>query len=119
LRNVVDGYIIAAGLNDCGLSSATAVATANKLTWTYTATANGCLGTGLTLTVVRGFPDCGLVASVYGSPNPIAQLQMPCTQVSISYPYQWHFNSVIQLLVPGANLALTQLGAIATAVNMN
>jgi hypothetical protein len=61
------------------------------------------------------------VATNYGGAggNPIASLQIPCTGVTILYPYQWHFNSVIQLLVPGANLALARITAGATAANMN
>jgi len=39
--------------------------------------------------------------------------------VSITYPYQWHFNSVIQLLVPGANYTFSDLHSDATAVNMD
>jgi len=41
------------------------------------------------------------------------------TNVQIVYPYQWHFNSVIQLLVPGSSFALTTIRSDATAVNMN
>jgi hypothetical protein len=121
IRSLVDSYLVAARLNDCGLGGAAGTATSGKLTWTYTASGNGCPSPGLTLTIIRGFPDCGLQATNYGGAggNPIASLQIPCTGVAISYPYQWHFNSVIQLLVPGANLALTQIAASATAANMN
>jgi hypothetical protein len=45
---------------------------------------------------------------------------MLCTTVNISYPYQWHFNNVIQLLIPGANYSsLGNIQSNATAVNMN
>ena len=44
---------------------------------------------------------------------------MMCTKVNIVYPYTWHFNSVIQLLVPGASFALTNIQTESTAVNMN
>ena len=29
------------------------------------------------------------------------------SMVTVSYPYKWRFNSVIQLLIPGANYAAT------------
>jgi hypothetical protein len=41
------------------------------------------------------------------------------TTVNIVYPYQWHFNNVIQLLVPGANYTLGNIHSDATAVNMD
>jgi hypothetical protein len=44
---------------------------------------------------------------------------MPTTYVQIQYPYQWHFNNVIQLLVPGANYVLTTVNSDATAANMD
>jgi hypothetical protein len=44
---------------------------------------------------------------------------MLCTTVNIVYPYQWHFNNVIQLLVPGANYTLRNIHSDATAVNMD
>jgi hypothetical protein len=42
-----------------------------------------------------------------------------CTTVNITYPYQWHFNNVIQLLAPGANYSLGNIPVDATAVNMD
>jgi hypothetical protein len=120
IRYLVDSYLVAAGMNDCGLGTATTSSSASP--WVYNPT--GCAGQ-LVLTIYRDPPSaggavtCALPATNYGNPNPIATIYLPCTQVSISYPYQWHFNSVIQLLVPGATFGLTQLSAKATAVNMN
>jgi hypothetical protein len=49
-----------------------------------------------------------------------ATVIMPCTTVVISYPYQWHFNNVIRLIVPGASYAgVSQIPTDATAINMN
>lgn len=116
VRVIVDSYLRAERLADCGLDSATGTLTGTQ-TWTFTTT-GGCLGT-LTLTVVRGFPDCSLLATSYGTPNPIT-VNMPCTRLQISYPYQWHFNSVIRLIVPGATYGpLLQIQTDATAPNMN
>jgi hypothetical protein len=120
IRYLVDSYLVAARMNDCGLGAAFPAAFGPP--WTYT-TKGTCVG-NLTLTIARdpqsgaGAATCALTAQNYGGSNPIT-INMPCTQVTISYPYQWHFNSVIQLLVPGASLALTQISASATAVNMN
>jgi Flp pilus assembly protein TadG len=121
IRFLVDSYLVAARLPDCGLGTASA---SSGPPWIYTTTGT-CVGT-LTLTIARdppsgvavATPTCFLMATNYGGSNTIT-VYLPCTQVTISYPYQWHFNSVIQLLVPGANLALTQISAGATAVNMN
>jgi Flp pilus assembly protein TadG len=122
IRFLVDSYLVAARMNDCGLGTL-APATSGP-PWVYT-TAGACV---LVLTIARDpqsgasvtLPTCNLQATNYGgSSNPIATLYMPCTKVTISYPYQWHFNSVIQLLVPGATLGLTQITVNTTAVNMN
>jgi Flp pilus assembly protein TadG len=64
------------------------------LTWIYTI--SGCPDT-LTITINRG--------SVSGT-GPL----LVGTVVTVSYPYHWRFNSVIQLLIPGASYtAITQL----------
>ncbi len=114
VRNVVDAYIKAAGLNDCGLSSLTGVQSSGTLLWTYTAAASngsGCPGS-LTLTINRGFAFKTTVNT--------NQVDVICTQVTISYPFMWHFNSVIQLLVPGASYAgSTQIPTDALAPNLD
>lgn len=118
IRVVVDSYLKTERINDCALDSASGTP-AGIRTWTYTTTSSGgCAGT-LTLTIVRGFPDCSLLATGYGSPNPIT-VNVPCTQVKISYPYQWHFNNVIRLVVSGANYgSLLQIQTDATVPNLN
>lgn len=113
IRVLVDSYLLAAHLNDCGLSTAT-LPPGSNLTWTYAPASlgSGCAGP-LTLTIIRGYPNCGL-------PNPAQPpptVNIPCTTVKITYPYLWHFNSVIQLLVPGSNYALTPISTSATVAN--
>lgn len=61
--------------------------------WTYTF--SGC---PLTITINRGLTGG---AGTVESPATVG------TEVTVSYPYQWRFNSVIQLLVPGAQYAAT------------
>jgi Flp pilus assembly protein TadG len=121
VRTLVDSYLQASRINDCGLN--TVAQAGASPTWTYTTIAqNGCVGT-FTLTIVRGFgtnnSGCTLPATGYGSPNPINPY-IPCTHVTISYPYQWMFNSVISLIVPNANYGpLIQIQTDATAINMD
>jgi len=63
-----------------------------NLTWTYTM--SGCPDT-LAITVNRGAIFAAKTPAVVG------------TTVTVVYPYHWRFNSVIQLLVPGASYAAT------------
>jgi Flp pilus assembly protein TadG len=107
VRVLVDSYLQTAGINDCGLSSATEVQ-ASGSAWQFTGN-SGCV---TTLTIDRGVT---VPENLSGQPP----VQMLCTRVNITYPYQWHFNSVIQLLVPGANYTFTDLHSDATAVNMD
>ena len=110
VRYLVASYLQGARINDCGL--ATMAAPGNQsgpMTWTYSTT--GSCVTTLTLTIQR---PC------IGSSCPSALgAYVPYTNVIISYPYQWHFNNVIQLLVPGAHYTLTNIITNATAANLN
>ena len=77
------------------------------LMWTYTISgcSGGQLGDDLIIAINRG--------SVSGS-GPATV----CTIVTVKYPYHWRFNSVIQLLIPGASYAaITQLTESATVHN--
>ena len=110
IRYVVDSYLLAARLNDCGLGTMSAPGSqTGPMTWTYSP--GGC---ALVLTITRPCvsPKC---PDVPGGQN----VYMPDTYVKISYPYTWHFNNVIQLLVPGANYTLTNIITDATAPNMD
>jgi Flp pilus assembly protein TadG len=107
VRVLVDSYLQTAKINDCGLSNAT-WATGGGLTWQFNGNGPSC---SMTLTVSRGF---AVQETVGGN-----TINMLCTYVNITYPYQWHFNSVIQLLVPGANYTFTPIHSDATAVNMD
>jgi Flp pilus assembly protein TadG len=109
---VVDNYLISQKINDCGLSSSTATNTSPSLTWQYTATGNGCVGSGVTLTINRGFVTTQTVGG--------NTINIVNTQVTIQYPYAWRFNRVIGLLSPGATYpGVTTLSSSATALNEN
>lgn len=115
IRFVVDSYLQASRINDCGLSTLSEPGAGSGLIWTYTAT--GCAGSlPLTLTIARSNP---VPATNYGNPNPIT-VTLVSTQVAISYPFQWRFNRVIKLLVPTANYAgVSQIKTDAWAANTN
>jgi len=108
VRYVVAAYLTNAHINDCGLGSSTTWGTGGGLTWQFTAS-TGCT---MTLTVSRGI---SLSETISGQPT----VNMLCTRVNIVYPYQWHFNNVIQVLVPGASYLLGNIRSDATAVNVD
>jgi Flp pilus assembly protein TadG len=109
IRFLVDSYLKTAKINDCGLSTISEPPQGGGMVWLYTAS-SGCAGT-LTLTISRAVPV--QVTAVNQS-----TVTMLCTTVQISYPYKWHFNNVIQLLVPGAVYAsVSQIPSNATAAN--
>ena len=83
------------------------------LAWTYTIT--GCSGVyagdNLVIVINRGWA-CTSGPCAPGTPVAVG------TMVTVSYPYHWRFNSVIQLLAPGANYAATtQVSESATVHN--
>ena len=111
VRYLVASYLQAARLNDCGLATMLPPPSqAAPMTWVYTTTGS-CASGSLVLTIQRPCigANCPAALGAY----------IPYTYVKISYPYQWHFNNVIQLLVPGANYALTNIASDASAANLN
>jgi len=66
------------------------------LTWTYTISGCDSAGDNLVITINRGLASA-TTTSVF----------VVGTVVTIQYPYHWRFNSVIQLLIPGASYAAT------------
>ncbi len=107
IRDVVDTYLQRAGISDCGLGAITAGA---ALTWTASGT---CFGSStFTLTIQRGYT---FAASVNGT-----TVNVVATKVTISYPYQWQFNRVIQVLVPGATYGgISQIQTTAIVPNLD
>jgi Flp pilus assembly protein TadG len=109
VRDVVDNYLVAVHIKDCGLSTASPAKAG--LTWTYTAN-TGCPGAGtLTLTIDRG----SVFPTTAGTP-----VTVEATHVRIQYPYQWRFNSVITVLIPSASYAgVTLISTDAIMQNLN
>ncbi|HWY55816.1 MAG TPA: TadE/TadG family type IV pilus assembly protein [Terriglobales bacterium] len=113
VRYLVASYLQGMRVNDCGLSTMPAPGgISGPMTWTYSTTGTCARALVLTITHPCISPSCPAIA---GATN----VYMPDTYVQISYPYQWHFNNVIQLLVPGANYAISNITTDATAANMN
>jgi Flp pilus assembly protein TadG len=118
IRDLVDADMLSAGLNDCGLGT---ISQAGAVAWSATGTAGTCPSSAtFTLTIDRGYvaPPVGQPGiNVPGSAEP---LRLISTHVIMSYPYQWHFNSVIKLLVPSATYAgITQITTDAVAPNQD
>jgi len=81
----------------------TAANTPPSLTWTYTI--SGCPD-DLVIVINRGWVSTSLPPVAVG------------TTVQVTYPYHWRFNSVIQLLFPGAGYAaITNVTESATVHN--
>jgi Flp pilus assembly protein TadG len=109
LRPIVTAVVnslIASGVVTTSCTPPGTVTGGANLTWTYTI--SGCPG-NLIITINRGW-SAG--AGTADSPS------VSGTVVKIQYPYIWKFNSVIQLLIPGANYNLpTTLTESATVHN--
>jgi Flp pilus assembly protein TadG len=95
---LVDAYLLRSEINDCGLGTLGGAPVWTASNSTGISTATGCTGT-LTLTIERAYV---LNSTIYSN-----NMDLICTKVSISYPYQWHFSQVIQLLVPGSTYGAT------------
>jgi len=109
-NQVVSNYLLSENLNDCGLATTTPIQSGGSLTWVATATANGCPAPGLVLQINRGFPSKLITTS--------GSVYLICTQITLSYAYNWRFNGVIGLL-GGSKIGANSLTAIATAFNEN
>ncbi|MEP6643052.1 MAG: TadE/TadG family type IV pilus assembly protein [Acidobacteriaceae bacterium] len=105
IRDEVDSYLQASQVNDCGLQNPTP--TAAVATWS--AIGNCPNSSTLTLTIERGYA----ITPAGGTTKVL------CTRVSISYPYQWRFNSIIQTLVPGASYGSVQIATNSVFPNLN
>jgi len=110
IRDLVAAHLQTARLNDCGLATQAGV-NGPATTWTYTAAAGGCAAP-LVLTIERAYS----FPTVIGANT----FNVISTRVSLKYPYSWHFNKVITLLVPAATYqGVTQIDTDAIVPNMN
>src|ERR1039458_1964157 len=111
VATAVFNSLVGSGVLPSGTCSAPgAVSGGAGLTWTYTI--SGCNSAypsdKLVITINRGWVHStgqGVVTAAG-------------TVVTVQNPYHWRFNSVIQLLIPGASYAaITQLNETATVLN--
>jgi Flp pilus assembly protein TadG len=122
---VVDNYLLANNINDCGLGLQTpTLVTGHPLTWQVTISSSSGSPCGIVFTINRGyyFP----IATPVTTPpaltcTPAAAngaVQVVGTCVSVQYSYQWRFGQVSSLL--GRRAALpTAITAVAVAMNEN
>jgi Flp pilus assembly protein TadG len=110
IRDVVHRALTNNGINDCGLSFAPPAGPAG-LAWTFSA---GCTEGPLTLTIDRGDTYTVNLGTPFQAPYTIE-----ATKVTLSYPYQWQFNRVITLILPGANYANSPIQSVAIMQNLN
>ena len=111
IRDLVVSHLQAARLNDCGLAGQAPAGSAATMIWTYTAAGGGCPAP-LVLTIERSYAFTTVVGA-----NTFKEIS---TRVTLQYPYSWHFNKVIQMLVPGATyLGVSQITTDATVPNMD
>lgn len=118
---IVDNFLKANNINDCGIASVTPTSAA--LAWTYSSSGSGCSGTGLSITINRGyyFPSNSTAAASANcstSQPPGGQTAVLSTCVNISYAYSWRFDRVITLLGSRASVP-TSISATAVAMNEN
>jgi Flp pilus assembly protein TadG len=88
------GVLPQANQGGCKAVNATASPSGTTLQWTYAI--SGCPD-NLTVLINRGWTP-GVPA---GTSTTVGTL------LTVTYPYRWHFNSVIQLLIPGATYSAT------------
>ena len=116
---MIDKYLIANHLNDCGITQSTSP---SGLTWTSTGTGSGCPPGGLKIIINRGyyFPITGasLPSTDCISQPAGAQTALVGTCVSIRYAYPWRFGRAASLLGRSTTLP-TSIIAVGVALNEN
>jgi Flp pilus assembly protein TadG len=99
--------LVASGVLPTGTCGPPTASGPTGLAWTYKV--SGCSS---------GYPSDQLVIVINRGSVSGAGPAAVCTVVTVTYPYHWRFNSVIQLLIPGANYAsTTQVTESATVHN--
>jgi hypothetical protein len=119
---MVDSYLVANHINDCGIGPSNVVVT--RPTWTYAAPGNGtngCPSAGLRITINRGYYFPATNGTQPAGINCVAQpaashTAVISTCVSIQYGYQWKFGRAASLL---GRTPLLPSTITATAVAMN
>jgi Flp pilus assembly protein TadG len=115
IRDLLDADLNSAGLNDCSLGTIQASTT---LAWSATGTCPN--SSTFTATIDRAYLAPPTSEPGIPVPGTSQTLRMISTHVVLSYPYQWHFNRLMQLLVPNATYAaISQIQVDAVAPNQD
>jgi Flp pilus assembly protein TadG len=116
---VVQNYLAANGINNCGITS---TGTKSQLTWTFTASGNGCPSPGITLIVNRGYyfapSAAGQPVSISCQPASTPASAVVGTCVSLQYNYPWRFGRLSYLFGQTAALP-SSISAATVAINEN
>jgi len=124
---IVDNYLIANKINDCGITPGGSVSVTGPPSWKFVAPGsplNSCPSSGLTIIINRGyyFPATATAqpASVDCARQTVTTTQTAVisTCVSIQYGYQWRFGPAASLLGSTPVLPSTITG-VAVAMNEN
>lgn len=118
---LIDNFLVANKLNDCGINPVASLTVSGPPTWTFQAAANGCPSAGLTININRiyYYPAVGTTTPAgvtCVSQSATGQTAVVSTCVSIQYGYQWRFGRAASLL---GNTPLLPPTITATAVAMN
>jgi hypothetical protein len=97
-----------ARLSDCGLAGTLPAPPAASAPWKWTFTTSCGAAGNLVLTVDRGKV---LTTSMVVN---LTNIKVIGTSVTLQYPYQWEFNRVIGLMVPGATYPGTSQISVTT-----
>jgi len=107
VRNVIDDYLTAEEVNDCGLIRNGGAANGG-MKWTFQSSGNGCPPLTFSLSIER---STAWSTSASG-------INIVTTRVIMTYPYAWRFGHVVGLLSRGSRFNGTSLiSAEATAAN--
>jgi Flp pilus assembly protein TadG len=119
--NVVDNYLLANKISDCGVK-ASSVTSIGTLTWQYTVAPSGSPPCGITLTINRGyiFPQTGTTppSSTCAAQSAGSGTALVGTCVSLQYTYNWRFGRVTSILGLSTTLP-SQIPAVGVALNEN
>jgi Flp pilus assembly protein TadG len=110
------GVLVNANNGTCTPPGTASGPASGALTWTYKI--SGCSNfSGPTPDLLQITINRAVVVDIAGTTTTPAAAIIG-TSVNVQYPYHWRFNSVIQLLLPGASYAaVTQINETATVHN--
>ncbi len=119
---VIDNYLKANNIDDCGITVAGGTSTA-RLTWTFSQSGSGGSSCAITILINRGYflalPQPTQPPGVTCVPQAPAsgQTQLIATCISIQYSYPWRFGQVASLIGGGNSVLPPMISTIAVVGN--